>query len=193
VAKYLDGAGLKANSIHGDKSQGQRERALAAFKAGAVRALVATDIAARGIDVDAVSHVINFDLPNVPESYVHRIGRTARAGADGVAISLVADDERGLLKDIQKVTRQTIPSFDRRNDRALGALAAAEKTSMPEKARAKPVQGRGGSQGGSRGRRPNGGGGRSASAPANRSGQPRANGPRPIASTQPAARWSPVD
>jgi ATP-dependent RNA helicase RhlE len=196
VAKYLDGAGLKADSIHGDKSQGQRERALAAFKAGAVRALVATDIAARGIDVDAVSHVINFDLPNVPESYVHRIGRTARAGADGVAISLVADDERGLLKDIQKVTRQTIPSFDRRNDRALGALAAVEKTSMPEKARARPVQGRGGSSGGgSRGRRPSGGGGgRSHPGSASHAGKPRvSNGPRPIASTQPAARWSPVD
>jgi len=197
VAKYLDGAGLKADSIHGDKSQGQRERALAAFKAGAVRALVATDIAARGIDVDAVSHVINYDLPNVPESYVHRIGRTARAGADGVAISLVADDERGLLKDIQKVTRQTIPSFDRRNDRALGALAAVEKSAMPEKARAKPFQGRGGSSaGGSRGRRPGGGGGgngRSGAASGGHGGRTRPSGPRPIASTQPAARWSPVD
>jgi ATP-dependent RNA helicase RhlE len=197
VAKYLDGAGLKADSIHGDKSQGQRERALAAFKAGSVRALVATDIAARGIDVDAVSHVVNYDLPNVPESYVHRIGRTARAGADGVAISLVADDERGLLKDIQKVTRQTIPSFDRRNDRALGALAAAEKSTMPEKPRAKPAQGRGGRPaGGSRGRA--GGAGRSHGAPTNHAGKPRTNGPRtagprPIASTQPAARWSPVD
>jgi ATP-dependent RNA helicase RhlE len=122
VAKYLEGAGISAAAIHGDKSQGQRERALAAFKAGKVRALVATDIAARGIDVDAVTHVVNFELPNVPEAYVHRIGRTARAGADGVAISLCADDERGLLKDIQKVTRQTIPAFDRRNDlRALKA------------------------------------------------------------------------
>jgi ATP-dependent RNA helicase RhlE len=197
VAKYLDGAGLKADSIHGDKSQGQRERALAAFKAGAVRALVATDIAARGIDVDAVTHVVNFDLPNVPESYVHRIGRTARAGADGVAISLVADDERGLLKDIQKVTRQTIPSFDRRNDRALGALAAAEKSSTPEKPRGKPVQGRGAhSNGGSRGRRPNGGGGngRPHAGSGGHAGKPRVSGgPRPIASTQPAARWSPID
>jgi ATP-dependent RNA helicase RhlE len=195
VAKYLDGAGLKADSIHGDKSQGQRERALAAFKAGSVRALVATDIAARGIDVEAVSHVINYDLPNVPESYVHRIGRTARAGADGVAISLVADDERGLLKDIQKVTRQTIPSFDRRNDRALGALAAAEKSTMPEKARGRPaVQGRGAhAGGGSRGRRHGGGGGRSNFGSGNHAGNARSNGPRPIASTHPAARWSPVD
>jgi len=127
VAKYLEGAGVGAASIHGDKTQGQRERALAAFKAGQVSALVATDIAARGIDIEAVTHVVNFELPNVPDAYVHRIGRTARKGRDGIAISLVADDERGLLKDIQKTTRQTIPSFDRRNDRALGQVAAVER------------------------------------------------------------------
>jgi len=202
VAKYLDAAGVKADSIHGDKSQGQRERALAAFKAGAVRALVATDIAARGIDVDAVSHVVNFDLPNVPESYVHRIGRTARAGADGSAVSLVSDDERGLLKDIQKVTRQTIASFDRRNDRALGALAAVEKTTMPaERAPQRPAHGRGGApSGGSRNRRGGGGGGgrqgqgSGGHQGGQHSGQSRAPaGPRSIASTKPAARWSPVD
>jgi ATP-dependent RNA helicase RhlE len=133
VAKYLSAAGVQADSIHGDKSQGQRERALAAFKAGGVRALVATDIAARGIDVDAVSHVINFELPNVPEAYVHRIGRTARAGAAGIAISLCCDDERSLLRDIQKLTRQTIPAFDRRGDRSLGALAAVERKAAPER------------------------------------------------------------
>ena len=126
VAKFLEAAGVTAEAIHGDKSQGQRERALAAFKAGKCRALVATDIAARGIDVDSVSHVIQFELPNVPESYVHRIGRTARAGATGEAVSFCADDERNLLRDIQKVTRQTIPSFDRRNDKALGAMVAVE-------------------------------------------------------------------
>ncbi len=102
------------------------------------RALVATDIAARGIDVDGVSHVVNFELPYVPEAYVHRIGRTARAGATGSAISLVADDERTLLRDIQKVTRQTIPAFDRRNDRALGAMAAVEHTAAPEPRRPEP-------------------------------------------------------
>ncbi len=118
-----------AASIHGDKTQGQRERALAAFKAGEVRALVATDIAARGIDVDAVSHVVNYELPNVPEAYVHRIGRTARAGATGAAISLCADDERPLLKDIQKATRQTIPTFDRRNDKVLAQATAEWPTS----------------------------------------------------------------
>jgi ATP-dependent RNA helicase RhlE len=128
VAKGLEQVGVDAVSIHGDKSQGQRERALAQFKKGDVRALVATDIAARGIDIDAVSHVVQYELPNVPEAYVHRIGRTARAGADGSAVAFCADDERGLLKDIEKVTRQRISSFDRRNDKHLGAAIAA----MPE-------------------------------------------------------------
>jgi ATP-dependent RNA helicase RhlE len=125
VAKGLEAAGVPAASIHGDKSQSQRERALAAFKAGSTRALVATDIAARGIDIDAVSHVVNFELPYVPESYVHRIGRTARAGATGKAISLCADDERPLVRDIQKVTRQTIPAEDRRRDPGLAVMAKA--------------------------------------------------------------------
>jgi ATP-dependent RNA helicase RhlE len=88
-----------------------------AFRAGRTRVLIATDIAARGIDVDGITHVINFDLPNVPESYVHRIGRTARAGADGVAISFCDNEERSLLRDIEKVTRQSIPATDRRQSR----------------------------------------------------------------------------
>ncbi len=125
VAKHLEICGIEAAPIHGDKSQSQREKALASFKAGKLRALVATDIAARGIDVSDVTHVINFELPNVPESYVHRIGRTGRAGAAGKAISLVGDDERGLLKDIQRVTRQTVPAFDRRNDAYLAQAQAA--------------------------------------------------------------------
>jgi len=95
---------------------------------------VATDIAARGIDVDSVSHVINYELPNVPEAYVHRIGRTARAGASGMAISLCADDERPLLKDIQKVTRQMIPSFDRRNDTRLAQATAMADKLVPKDA-----------------------------------------------------------
>jgi len=139
VAKGLEQVGVEAASIHGDKSQGQRERALADFKAGGVRALVATDIAARGIDIDAVSHVVQFELPHVPESYVHRIGRTARAGADGSAVAFCADDERPLLKDIEKVTRQQIPSWDRRNDRQLGAATAA----MPEVGRPERADTRG--------------------------------------------------
>jgi ATP-dependent RNA helicase RhlE len=108
VVRLLAGNGIAANAIHGNKSQANRERALAAFKTGEVKVLVATDIAARGIDVSGVSHVINFELPNVAEQYVHRIGRTARAGNDGIAISFVADDERPYLRDIERLTRQKI-------------------------------------------------------------------------------------
>ena len=108
VTQHLEAAGVSAAAIHGNKSQGQRERALAAFKDGRVRVLVATDIAARGIDVDAVSHVINYELPNVPESYVHRIGRTARAGKGGVAISLCDASERAFLRSIEKTIRMRI-------------------------------------------------------------------------------------
>ena len=102
VVKNLAAAGVPADAIHGNKSQAQRERALAAFRAGRSRLLVATDIAARGIDIDQISHVINFDLPNVPESYVHRIGRTARAGADGIAISFCDREERSYLRDFAR-------------------------------------------------------------------------------------------
>ncbi len=108
VVKLLAGNGIAANAIHGNKSQPQRERALALFKQGEVRILVATDIAARGIDVSGVSHVINFELPNVAEQYVHRIGRTARAGKDGIAVAFCAEDERPYLRDIEKLTRQKI-------------------------------------------------------------------------------------
>ncbi|HEY1879900.1 MAG TPA: DEAD/DEAH box helicase [Caulobacteraceae bacterium] len=211
VGKYLEGAGIRADAIHGDKSQGQRERALAAFKSGAVRALVATDIAARGIDVDAVTHVVNFELPNVPEAYVHRIGRTARAGAGGVAISLVSHEERGLLKDIQKLIRLDLPSYDRRNDRALGALAAVEKTTLPEAPPRHAGQGHGGQGHGGQGRaaaqgegrkgprnrrrgRPNQGpGGQGQPKRWGQGAKPQQAGPRAIASTRPVARWSPVD
>ena len=101
-----------AQAIHGNKSQNQRDRALAGFRNGEVRTLVATDIAARGIDVDGISHVVNFDLPNVPETYLHRIGRTARAGAKGVAISLCDADETAFLRDIEKLIRFSIPVSD---------------------------------------------------------------------------------
>jgi ATP-dependent RNA helicase RhlE len=114
VVRGLVKAGIAAEAIHGNKSQGQRERVLAAFRKGAVRTLVATDIAARGIDVDGISHVVNFDLPNVPETYVHRIGRTARAGAAGIAISLCDAEEATLLRDIEKLIRQSIPVTDSR-------------------------------------------------------------------------------
>jgi ATP-dependent RNA helicase RhlE len=105
VVRFLEGAGIQAVAIHGNKSQAQRTTALQAFRHGHVKLLVATDIAARGIDVSGVSHVINFELPNVPEQYVHRIGRTARAGAEGIAISFVADDERPYLKAIERTTK----------------------------------------------------------------------------------------
>jgi ATP-dependent RNA helicase RhlE len=105
VVEFLDKAGLSSAAIHGDKSQAQRERSLAAFRKGQIGVLVATDIAARGIDIDGVTHVINFDLPNVPESYVHRIGRTARAGNAGMAISFCDASERAHLRGIEKLIR----------------------------------------------------------------------------------------
>ncbi|MEL0209160.1 MAG: DEAD/DEAH box helicase, partial [Novosphingobium sp.] len=103
VVRHLSSAGIAARAIHGNKSQAQRTAALEAFRQGSCPVLVATDIAARGIDVSGVSHVFNFELPNVPEQYVHRIGRTARAGADGIAISFCAPDEKPYLKDIEKM------------------------------------------------------------------------------------------
>ena len=108
VAEVLGRGGFAAEAIHGNKSQNARQRALERFRSGHAPILVATDIAARGIDIDDISHVINFELPHEPESYVHRIGRTARAGASGVAISLVDGAERGLLKQIERLTRQPL-------------------------------------------------------------------------------------
>ncbi len=109
VVKRLARIGLEAKAIHGNKSQNQRQRALAAFREGEIRFMVATDIAARGIDIEGISHVINFEIPNVPEQYVHRIGRTARAGREGKAIAFVDTEERAYLKDIQKLLKTTIP------------------------------------------------------------------------------------
>ncbi|MEO0616938.1 MAG: DEAD/DEAH box helicase [Pseudomonadota bacterium] len=108
LAQALTNDGLEATAIHGNKSQGARTRALADFKAGKVRVLVATDIAARGLDIDTLPHVVNFELPEVPEDYVHRIGRTARAGKDGHAVSLVCVDEHKLLRDIERLLKTTI-------------------------------------------------------------------------------------
>lgn len=109
VAKHLSRAGIMAQAIHGDKTQGARQSALQSFKAQRTRVLVATDIAARGIDIDDLAHVINYELPNVPETYVHRIGRTGRAGASGKAISFCDWSEKIFLRDIQKLIRQSIP------------------------------------------------------------------------------------
>ena len=110
LAKHLSQDGMQAMAIHGDKSQGARTRALAEFKEGKVRVLVATDIAARGIDISELPHVVNFELPHVPEDYVHRIGRTGRAGNNGQAVSLVSSEERKQLQDVEKLLRR---SFDR--------------------------------------------------------------------------------
>ena len=105
VVRAMEGAGIRTAAIHGNKSQAQRTAALRAFKQGDIRVLIATDIAARGIDVSGVSHVFNYDLPNVAEQYVHRIGRTARNGADGIAMAFVDGEERGLLRDIERLTK----------------------------------------------------------------------------------------
>jgi superfamily II DNA/RNA helicase len=129
VVRGLVRAGMTAEAIHGNKSQNQRERVLAAFRKGDVRTLVATDIAARGIDVDGISHVVNFDLPNVPETYVHRIGRTARAGAEGIAISLCDGEEAAFLRDIEKLIRMSIPMSDRRTHSGRSEQPAAKSRS----------------------------------------------------------------
>ena len=158
VAKHLETAGIQAAAIHGNKSQNQREAALASFRAGEIRVLVATDIAARGIDIDLVTHVINFELPDVPESYVHRIGRTARAGASGVAIALVDQEERTQLRDIERTTRQQFKPEDRRNDSKIAAdpKIAGARPERPRNAGGGRGDSRGG-RGGERGGRPSGG------------------------------------
>ena len=128
VAEHLSKAGVVAAAIHGNKSQNARQRALADFKAGRARVLVATDIAARGIDVADVSHVVNFELPNIPESYVHRIGRTARAGAAGIAISFCDPGEKSYLRDIERLTR-----------RPLTEVKAQVRATAPANADTRPV------------------------------------------------------
>ncbi len=132
VVRFLEREGIAAAAIHGNKSQNQRERALSMFKSGDIRVLVATDIAARGIDIDAVSHVVNYHLPNIPESYVHRIGRTARAGASGVAISFCDNEERAYLRDIEKLIRRPIDAEDRRGKIVANSadIAAPESTDL---------------------------------------------------------------
>lgn len=152
VVKHLVKSGIEASAIHGNKSQAQRERALGAFRSGACRVLVATDIAARGIDVEGVSHVINFELPNVPESYVHRIGRTARAGAAGIALSFCASDERPFLRDIEKLTRLPIPALPL--PEGLPADAAMIRESQPARPAPHGRQGKEQPRGGRPHRRP---------------------------------------
>ena len=192
LTQYLEKAGLSAAAIHGNKSQGQRERALAAFKAGKVQSLIATDIAARGIDVDGVSHVFQYELPNVPEAYVHRIGRTARAGAGGQAITLCDHSERNLLRDIERLTKLEIPAEDRRLDQSR-PLAAAKSEGERDagKAKKRNARGRGGPGPSHRGQGGRDGGASASSESRSSYGAGQAK-PRPA---QPARRseWSPVE
>ncbi|MHC4833566.1 MAG: DEAD/DEAH box helicase [Planctomycetota bacterium] len=152
VVRHLRAAGVSAGAIHGNRSQNQRTQALDAFKSGRSPVLVATDIAARGLDVDGVTHVFNYDLPMEPEAYVHRIGRTARAGASGVAISFCDAEERGLLKAIERLARLSIP-------RAELPAAMPEDARPAERAADAPSPTRGGGRGGARGRGGHGSGG----------------------------------
>ena len=159
VAEELDRKGIPAAAIHGNKSQNARQKALDAFKSGRVRVLVATDIAARGIDVDGVTHVVNFEIPDEPESYVHRIGRTARAGASGVALSFCDSEERGSFRDIERLIRAQVPVVA---DHPFAGKAAPadeprERSSFGRPQRpghGRPRQGRGGGRGRGFGSRP---------------------------------------
>ncbi|MBL6458937.1 DEAD/DEAH box helicase [Belnapia sp. T6] len=146
VVKQLAQDGLQANAIHGNKSQGQRERALQEFREGSAPILVATDIAARGIDVDNVTHVVQYDLPDVPESYVHRIGRTARAGASGEAVALVAAEDLDKLWAVEKLIRTPIPAEDHRLDQSSPVtrpVQAGRSAGRPQGHRGGGGQGRG--------------------------------------------------
>ncbi len=200
LTDFLNDSGISAMAIHGNKSQTARTKALADFKAGSLQVLVATDIAARGIDIDQLPHVVNFELPNVPEDYVHRIGRTGRAGAQGEAVSLVCLDEEIFLRDIEKLIKRSIPRQD------------VPGFEPPANERAEPiVLGRmtigiggtqrngGGGGGGGRGGRPGGGGGgagrgappRSAGGGGRPGGPATGGGGRPGGSRLPAGRGGP--
>jgi len=195
LTEFLNEVGISAMAIHGNKSQGARTKALADFKAGELTVLVATDIAARGIDIDMLPHVVNFELPNIPEDYVHRIGRTGRAGATGEAVSLVCLDEDIFLRDIERLIKRSIPvevvpgfeppSSERAEPIVLGRMTIGVGGTR----RNAGGGGGGGFGGGGRGGRPGGGGGggRSSSAPARSGGgggggsAPRRDGGRPAA------------
>jgi ATP-dependent RNA helicase RhlE len=180
LAEQLAAAGIASAAIHGNKSQGARVRALSDFKEGKVTALVATEVASRGLDIKELPHVVNYELPNVPEDYVHRIGRTARAGSTGAAVSLVAPDEAGLLRDIERTMKQsipftTLPAYEQaptapasRNveygyvdPRSRQAPRGGNHHSGPRRDESRPSQPRaaGGGQGGGQGRSGGGGGG----------------------------------
>jgi ATP-dependent RNA helicase RhlE len=179
LAEKLIKDGISAAAIHGNKSQGARTKALASFKDGSVRVLVATDIAARGIDIDQLPQVVNFELPNVPEDYVHRIGRTGRAGATGSALSLVDDEELSYLRDIEKLIKRSIV----RVEIEPGFVPPAKHELMSEERPPRPPQGRGGQRQGQNAGQRQGqpGGGRSGSGRTPQ-GKPAAGGAKPAAS-----------
>ncbi|KQW01557.1 DEAD/DEAH box helicase [Rhizobacter sp. Root1221] len=153
LVEHLEKQGISAMAIHGNKSQSARTKALAEFKTGELQVLVATDIAARGIDIDQLPHVVNYELPNVPEDYVHRIGRTGRAGAQGEAVSLVCVDENGFLRDIEKLIKREIPK------EIIPGFAPSPNEKPEPIVLGRMVIGEGAGRGGSRGGRPGGGGG----------------------------------
>ncbi len=193
VSEILDRSGVTAEAIHGNKSQSARQKALENFRAGRTRVLIATDIAARGIDIDDITHVINFELPNVAETYVHRIGRTARAGTSGVAISFCDEEERAYLRDIEKLIKKQIP-VDRDQPFHLDYQGPV-RPAPPEQ---RGGGGRGGRRhggGGGGGKRHGSGGGRSGPRAQGRSQDgggssqgPRSGGPRPGGSRPAGAR-----
>ncbi len=179
VVRHLKTAGIDAAAIHGNKSQGQRTAAIKGFRSGEVPVLVATDIAARGIDIPGVSHVFNFELPNVPEQYVHRIGRTARAGADGISMSFVAPDEKAYLRDIEKLTRVKLMPMPLPEDftkEAARLPLPSRKALAAEASEREATRGPRGRRGGERGGERSGRG-----APAGRRER-----------TEPATGWNPV-
>ncbi len=216
VTKQLVAARISAEAIHGNKSQNARERALDAFKDGSCRVLVATDIAARGIDIDGITHVINFDLPNIPESYVHRIGRTGRAGASGTALSFCDGEERAYLKDIERTIRRQVPVVADHPFRpgSPGAAVSSPDPAGPDREGQRSSRGgqrrsgggqrsgesrgggaqahgpRGGGRGGRGQSRSGGGGGRQSQG--HRSSESRGSSAAAPAPAQPAARPPPV-
>jgi ATP-dependent RNA helicase RhlE len=175
LVQQLERSSIGAEAIHGNKSQSARERALANFKSGKTRVLVATDIAARGIDVDNVTHVINYDLPNEPESYVHRIGRTARAGASGIAFSFCDAEERAFLRDIEKLIRLQVPVV---SDHPYASAAASLPLSAPPGRSQRQPTSQGNNRGGN-GQNRNG----------NRSGAQNANGAGTSSNRNRNRRW----
>ena len=180
LTDYLNDVGISAMAIHGNKSQGARTKALADFKSGDLQVLVATDIAARGIDIDQLPHVVNFELPNIPEDYVHRIGRTGRAGATGEAVSLACLDEEIFLRDIEKlikraIPRETIPGFEPPAGEKAEPIVLGRMTIGIGGTR------RGGGGGGGRGGRPQGAGGRPSGPGGSGGRSPSSPGQRPAA------------